>query len=511
MSQYLDIIAERPLIWGLFGAYMAVTAFLAWLGHKKTTGLDSFAIGSGRMHPAIVGITLAASIASTATFVINPGFVYVHGLSALLHFGVAAGLGVVGGLVLLSPGFRRIGADLKAITLPQWVGDRFKSPALRLFFAAANMLSFTFVVLIVGGLAIVMQTTLGLGTTEAAGLVIIFVFGYVFVGGATAHAYTNTVQGVIMVFVAIAIVGSGLHLLGGDVGVLSALAATDPDLARAVNPSSPLFGSFFSVWVSGLVIGFAVVCQPHILTKALYVDSDRDVRRYLAVTICVSVIFSGLLLVGLYAHLIGMPAEAFTDPRTGLFRQDMVAGVYIAKTFGPTETAFITVALLAAGMSTLDGLLVALSSIAANDLFRPAARRWLSRRTPAQQDRLAHHAGQWVLVAMGVGAFVVVLDPPRLLGIFGQVGVYGIACASCAPVLCGVLFRKAPTRPIAVAAAAALLTHFGLWTFGNIANPAVTATWGVLVSLGIALPATWIATASGPSLGPRRAAELPGS
>lgn len=462
------LISERPLIWGLFLAYMVVTGVLAWLGHKKTTDVSSFAIGSGDMHPAIVGITLAASIASTATFVINPGFVYVHGVSALMHLGVAAGLGVIVGLLLLSPGFRRIGAQVNAITLPEWVGRRYESKAMRLFFSAVSLLSFTFVVLIVGGLALVMKATLGLGLTASAALVVGFVFSYVFVGGATAHAYTNTLQGVLMVGVAIVIVGSGLHLLGGDVG--ARLAAIDPNLIAVHNAKSPLFNSFFSVWVSGFVIGFAVVCQPHILTKALYVKSDRDVKRYLAVTIAVSLTFTSLLLVGLYARLKAI----------GPVPQDMVMAVYITQSFSPTVTAIITVALLAAGMSTLDGLLVALSATVAHDLV------------PKTNPKTAHRISQLVLVVMGTAAFVVAIDPPELLGIFGQIGVYGIVAASCVPVLFGVLVPKAPRGPVFAAAIAALVIHLGLYSLktrfpdAGFFNPAVTATWGTLAALAIA-------------------------
>ena len=58
--------------------------------------------------------------------------------------------------------------------------------------------------------------------------------------------------------------------------------------------------------------------------------------------------------------------------------------------FDPTLLAVITVALLAAGMSTLDGILVALSSIAANDLFLNLTERsLLAQHTPEQRARYA--------------------------------------------------------------------------------------------------------------------------
>ncbi len=52
----LDIIAAHPLVWALFAVYLVGTSYLAWLGHKKTDDLESFAVGCSDMHPAVVGI-----------------------------------------------------------------------------------------------------------------------------------------------------------------------------------------------------------------------------------------------------------------------------------------------------------------------------------------------------------------------------------------------------------------------------------------------------------------------
>ncbi len=534
---YLHLIQDRPLVWGLFLLYMAGTSWLAWLGHRKTSDITSFAIGRRDMGPWVVGITLAASIASTATFVINPGFVYVHGVSALMHLGVAAGLGITAGLVVMSFGFRAIGEKTHAITLPQWVGERYRSRAMTIFFAALNLVTLTFVVLIVGGLSIMMQQTMGLTNVESLVLIIGFVFSYIFVGGTYAHAYTNTLQGVIMVVASVIIVGSGLPLFRDGIGpFLAKVGESNPNLLAPVNPQSPLFSSFFSVAVCGFVIGFALVCQPHIMTKALYVKTGRDVRNYLLVTILVSLFFSALLLVGLYARVKGLPEAAFVDPATGAFRQDMVVAGYLGTTFSAPMLAFLTVAILAAGMSTLDGILVALSSIAANDLFlRLTEHNLLAGRSEEQKQHDAHRAGRVILILLGVAAFLIALHPPKLLGIFGQVGVYGIVAASTVPILFGIFapgFGRAAAFTAAIAGAG---THFLLYGVGSWAvrsggdlvqmvgqrpwleplfdttawqlgfrNPAVTATYGLLVSAAIAL------VISIPLMLPaRRAAETP--
>ena len=60
-------------------AYVGLVYWLSWIGMRRTRDMQGFAIGNKDMSPYLIGITLAASISSTATFVINPGFVYVHG------------------------------------------------------------------------------------------------------------------------------------------------------------------------------------------------------------------------------------------------------------------------------------------------------------------------------------------------------------------------------------------------------------------------------------------------
>ncbi len=193
------------LAWAAFAVYLVVTLWLAWIGHKKTDSLDTFALGKRDMGPWLVGITMGASLCSTATFVINPGFVYTHGISAFVHFGVAVGLGIAVALYTLTPGFRRAGVEDAALSLPHWIGARFGSARLRVAFAALSLLSITFIVLIVGGVQILLEKTLHLSPHAALVLTIAFVFGYILIGGTYAHAYTNTLQGIVMLLVTVAI------------------------------------------------------------------------------------------------------------------------------------------------------------------------------------------------------------------------------------------------------------------------------------------------------------------
>ena len=193
-----------------------------------------------------------------------------------------------------------------------------------------------------------------------------------------------------------------------------------------------------------------------------------------------------MLLVGLYARVADIPREAFLDPATGVFRQDRVLIAYLSATFSPGTLAVVTVALLAASMSTLDGILVALSSIVANDLVLPLWGRRLPADPATARPRSAIAPASWCWSLMGVAAFAIALHPPRLLGIFGQVGVYGIVAASTAPILFGIVVppprRARGPEPRRWSGSA---STSGSTLGGASANPAVCATWALLASAGL--------------------------
>ncbi len=461
----------------LLVSYLGLLAWLGVAGMRKTTSLAGFAIGNKDMGPALVGVAMASSIASTATFVINPGFVYTDGLSAFLHYGVAAQGGVIVGLFAVCKGFRKFGDRQGALTIPDWVRGRYRSDGLGLFFAVINLLSIAFIVLILFGCALLLSALTGLSHVPALVVVVVVVFGYVLMGGTYAHAYTNAAQAALMLVVAIALFFTGWeHLADGR--FLERLGEVSPHYAAVVNPQSKLYGSMFAVFVSGFVVTFALMLQPHVLTKVLYLRSDKEMRTFLLTTVGVGLVFSLCLFVGFYARLDGLalPLES----------QDHVVTTYVAQAFGTGGladgiTSAVLVALLAAGMSTLDGILVAVSAMVTHDLYLRGSQDSKSSDRALQISRVA-------VVVIGLIAFALAIDPPPLIGIFAQKGVYGLAAASFVPIVFGVLNPDPlPPAPIGIAAGSALLVHFSLHLSGAIPNPAVSACYAIFVSVMIAI------------------------
>lgn len=451
--------------------YVVIVYYLSWVGMRRTRDIKGFSIGNKDMNPYLIGITLSASIASTATFVINPGFVYVHGLSAFLHYGVSATLGVLAAFLVLTKGFLRQGEKNQAITIPEWIFHRYQSKGLRFFFALINLFSITFVVLILVGCSLLMTGMFPVEQKTALIIILLFVFSYVLMGGTYAHAYTNTLQGVMMLLIALLLSISGFKYF--DQGVWQSLQSLGGHYSSIYNPDSSLYNSFFSVFVSGFIVTFALMLQPHILTKVLYLKSETDINKFIATTVVVGFCFSLMLLIGFYARLAGVDAVT----------QDTVVKDYLLFEFSQTTTGsyllvFVFISLLAAGMSTLDGILVSLSAMVVNDIVKPL--------TGSTEQGLL--MSRLVLVAVGIIGVLLAWNPPALIGLFAQKGVYALAAASMAPIVFGVLYPK-PIAPwiIWVAAFIGVSVHLYLNMVAGIENPAVSASYAILLSMAFSL------------------------
>ena len=458
MSSILDLVLERPVAWGLFTVYLVITSVLAWMGGKKTDSSSGFAIGSGDMNPWVAGLTLGACLASSATFVIFPGFVYKDGLAALIGFSVPLIAGLATGLAVFSPRFQVIGARTGALTVPHWLGARYESDGLRRLFSGLNVLNVAYLVLVTVGCGYVMREALGVPYEAAVVGIVGFVFAYTGFGGAWAHAFTNTAQGIVMLVMAIAIFASGLdHWSSG--AVITELAGSG-----WVAEGSPLFGSVAEVWLVPFIMGIALTTQPHLLTKALYVKDRRALWMTIAIGIGTFSIFCLVLFAGAYAR-VELPAG---------IPQDQVMARYLTQAFpNSAASALVSVAILAAAMSTMDGLLVAVSASVSNDL--------LPGRGSVGLNRL-------VLAVLAVLTIGVAIRPPSLVLILGQQGVYGLVAASAGPLITGLfLERRLAGAGGIVSAVLALAVHFGLTVSGLVTNPGVAAVAALTVAVPVAV------------------------
>ena len=432
--------------WILIAVYATVILYFVVKGAMKTKSLSDYALGNINFSPTSVGLSLAASMTSAATFVINPGFIANYGLAGFISFGIVFPLGSLVSLIVLTKSFQKYGQSIKALTLAQWIGKRYNSSAYSLLMAFLSLLLITFIVLIVVALTKVLSRSLNIDELTVLIGLIVFVFGYMMFGGANSMVYTNTVQAFIMIIVAVILLTSGYeHFSDGINTLFDKLGNIDPDLTGITNANSPLFRDLFEIVICQFIVGIAVVCQPHIITKSLLLKSEKDVNKFLIVAVVAEILFFLVVFTGFYARI------AFPDLMVEgvALRNDGIIPAYVVKAFSDGTVAvavglLVILGLISAGMSTLEGLVQSVSTTITSDIIKPLFGKNLkSEKSLVIANRLAI---VFLAIVTGFISYDQLINPKLSVGLLAQNGVYAFFSAAFIPILFGIFLKDVKMR-----------------------------------------------------------------
>ncbi|MBJ6117732.1 sodium:solute symporter [Pontibacter sp. BT310] len=473
--------------WILVIAYAAVILFFVIRGALRTRSIADYALGSVTFSPVAVGLAMAASMTSAATFIINPGFVALYGISGVISMGIALPVAALISLVVLTKGFRAMGTAVKAQTMAQWMGAVYKSRGYTLFFAFLSLLLITFIVLICVGLTKVLASVLNLNELYACVGIVVFVFGYMMFGGANSMVYTNLVQAVLMLIVAVILLTSGYeHFSNGVHGFLDKLAAIDPMLTSVTNPDSFLFRDSFESIFCQIIIGIAIVCQPHIITKSLLLKDAKDVNLYLIVGIIVQALFFSVVIAGLYARLT-FPDLTINGAAIPV---DGIMSAYVVQEFPVYMGLLVVIGLISAGLSTLEGLIQSLSITITSDIITPLF--------GINSETRSVLINRLVIVVLAIVTILLTFDqlqnPNLSVGIFAQNGVYAYFSAAFVPVLFGMFLKRVPLIAPVAASLTSVAVHFAVYYGGltsymdaPVRNPGIAAALAIVASVLVGL------------------------
>jgi sodium/pantothenate symporter len=262
----------------------------------------------------------------------------------------------------------------------------------------------------------------------------------------------------------------------------------DPLLVSSVNPKSYLFRDLFEIVFCNLIVGIAVVCQPHIITKSLLLRNDRDVNRYLLTGIIAETIFFAVVITGLWVRL---RFPDLTDATGKAIPMDGLVSAYVVQEFPVFVGLVVILGLLSAGLSTLEGLVQSVPTTITWDILKPLLGNRLGSGEKLERQLVLLNK----VVIAGVGGTAIwlshqqLVNPTLSVGIFAQNGVYAYFAAAFMPVILGIFFKEVPVIAPFAASVTAIVVHFGVY-YGRVTwymqdavrNPAIAVTFAILAS-----------------------------
>ena len=457
--------------------YLLILISVGYLSHRHShhADLDDFYLAGRNLGGFVLLLTLYATQYSGNTLLGYPGEAFQLGFAWVMSVGFMMAIIVV--YLLFAPQLQRIAKQKHFITPGDRITYRFNSPSLTLI---ANVL----LVAAISNYLLAQLMAMGHVTEGLSGgsipywagvlLLTFVVIIYETVGGMRAVAWTDCVQ--------------GLMLLVGLIGLLIAVGPTPDHLANLTNeiartspekvavPSWEISRNWFSTII---LIGFSGAVYPHAIQRIYAARSTRALKRAFSVMVFLPLVTTGVIfIVGILA--IG-ELDAGGDPdqvmpmllTTWADRSVLLYGLSVV----------VITAIIAAVMSTADSVLLSLSSILAKDIVGTTILKGASEERLTNVGKML----SWVVVGVLV---VIALSPRVTLWVLTEIKMEILAQVAPLFVL-GVSWARLTTEAAFTGMLAGCATYVGLLIVGH---PEVWNIHAGVVGLGVNVVCCYLIT-----------------
>ena len=256
---------------------------------------------------------------------------------------------------------------LDSATMPQFFGQRFDSPSLKI---AASAIIFVFLIpytaSLYNGLSRLFGMAFHIDYSVCIVIMAVLTGIYVIAGGYMATAINDFIQGIIMLVGIVAVVAAVINGKGGMAAALDGLARVTDE---TVSTTPGIFASFFGPEPMNLM--FVVILTslgtwglPQMVQKFYAIRDEESIKK----GTFISTIFALIVAGGCY--FLGGFGRLFSD------KIDIATGGYdsiiptMLENLSPALLALTVILVLSASMSTLSSLVIASSSTLTIDFIR---------------------------------------------------------------------------------------------------------------------------------------------
>ncbi len=408
-------------------AYLAVLLAIGLWARKESHDVAGYYVAGKRLPSWVIAFSSNATGESAWLLLGLTGMGYLMGIHA---FWVVLGevLGVTLAWTLVARPFKVFTDRFESITVPDFLEDRFLDERQILRRIAAVIIFsmvavYTAAQLTASGKAF--SAFLGMSYEGGVLLGAVVVLFYTTTGGFKAVAYSDLLQGILMLGALMLLPIVGIAAAGGWMPMMWALNAVDPGLLRPMGSFGLSVAGVLSA-ISFAGVGLAFLGVPQLLVRFMSARSESELAPGGLLAVITIVIFdAGAVLTGMAGRVL-FPGQA--DP-------EAIMPVMSEELFPAVFTGLFLVAVLGAIMSTADSLLILASSAVVRDVIQKIYR-------PVWSERRLSTYGKITTVVLGLAALVVALGEVRLIFWFVLFAWSGLASAFVPVVLSALFWRR---------------------------------------------------------------------
>ena len=340
--------------------YLGIMAFIGWYAGRKTNNIGDFFVLSGKAGVVVSGIAYFSTQFSMGTFLGTPGTIYGVGYAGMAISVPGAVFCMILPALLIGRKLITLGHKYGFLTMADYLTDRYHSKNMS---GVLGVMMLFFLVPMMGaqiiGAGVIVHVFTGLPEWVGVVGMGIIVILYCMSGGMKGAMMTDVIQGSLMI--ATAVVTFIVSVVMG--GVFSNINHTLQSMNEAYLTFPGANGYMpWTYYVSNIVLwSFFTMGQPHLFTKFFAMKDHKTMFK--AILLGTAGMFFSATLIE-WAGVNGIASIQNIE------KADQIIPMILQRGMNPFLASIFIAGIVAAGMSTIDGILVTTTGAVTRDIYQ---------------------------------------------------------------------------------------------------------------------------------------------
>ena len=432
--------------------YLGIMAFIGWYAGRKTNNIGDFFVLSGKAGVVVSGIAYFSTQFSMGTFLGTPGTIYGVGYAGMAISVPGAVFCMILPALLIGRKLITLGHKYGFLTMADYLTDRYHSKNMS---GVLGVMMLFFLVPMMGaqiiGAGVIVHVFTGLPEWVGVVGMGIIVILYCMTGGMKGAMMTDVIQGSLMIatavvtFIVSIVMGGGFSNINHTLQSMNEAYLTFP----GANGYMP-----WTYYVSNIVLwSFFTMGQPHLFTKFFAMKDHKTMFK--AILLGTAGMFFSATLIE-WAGVNGIASIQNIE------KADQIIPMILQRGMNPFLASIFIAGIVAAGMSTIDGILVTTTGAVTRDIYQKIINKDATDETVMKLSKVVTVIIGIIVICFGV------FQPGSIFEInlfaFSGMAIFVV------PILFGIYWKKATAKG-AVAAVIVGIISLLLFTL----NPSVKA------------------------------------
>ncbi|WP_279004133.1 sodium/pantothenate symporter [[Clostridium] scindens] len=340
--------------------YLGIMAFIGWYASRKTKNIGDFFVLSGKAGVIVSGIAYFSTQFSMGTFLGTPGTIFGVGYAGMAISVPGAVFCMILPALLIGRKLVTLGHEYGFLTMADYLTDRYHSRSMS---GVLGVMMLFFLIPMMGaqiiGAGVIVHVFTGLPEWVGVVGMGVIVILYCMSGGMKGAMMTDVIQGSLMIgtavvtFIVSVVMGGGFDNINSTLQNMNESYLTFP----GANGYMP-----WAYYVSNIVLwSFFTMGQPHLFTKFFTMKDHKTMFK--AILLGTGGMFVSATLIE-WAGVNGIASIQNIE------KADQIVPMILQRGLNPFLASLFIAGIVAAGMSTIDGILVTTTGAVTRDIYQ---------------------------------------------------------------------------------------------------------------------------------------------